>query len=397
MHRPNERPGPSPRPSARIRGLAAAAAKRAGWTLLALAVRAAQAVAGLAGRARRVDTIVYKVDRLGDWLLAEGGIAAIAADCRARDAGLVIWASRETAALRAWRPVPCPVETIVFEPAGWRARLRRALSLLRLLAIYRTDNLICLRHGNDPIRELVLRTCAARRVFACTWVLAPGAADVVPHELRRHWRILQNAGLAPEKPGALLPRLERSTATDPARIVVAPFSSAAVKEWPAASWAELAAGFSAGLSWELWIGPGQERAAHSLAQAARAAAPHLSVSVRSGSLRELAAAIASARLVLSVDTLAAHLAAAFDVPLVALLGGGQPGDFAPWSRSSRQRWLEHPLPCFHCNWRCHRPQNDCVRLITPSEVLEAATALLATTAVGSPAASARPGASLSTA
>jgi hypothetical protein len=342
------------------------------WGRLDAAVRVAQRLADLARVTRRVDTIIYKVDRLGDWLLAQPTIGRLVAQARQSGGSTVIWASRESAGLRSLQGVDCAVEAIVFEPQGWMARARRTWSVIYLLIIYRTDTLYCLRHGPDPIRDFVLRTAAAGNVFALSWRIVPGPADVVPHEIRRHAGILHAAGTPVREISELLPRLNapREDFYIEDRVVIAPYSSATVKDWPDSSWCELMQGLSARpAQWELWVGSDQVARARRLAAAlARATSAGRHVVVRSGSLSELVQAIASSRLVLTVDTLAAHLAAALDVPMVGLVGGGQPGDFAPWSRSARQRWVSHRLPCYHCGWHCTRAQNDCVRLITSAEV-----------------------------
>lgn len=325
------------------------------------------------GRTRPVDIIVYKVDRLGDWLLAEPSIRRLVAAAEARGGRAVVWASRESIPLRAWRPLSCVVESLAFEPRGWRARLSRTWNVIRLLAIYRADTLYCLRHAPDPIRDFMLDSVAANNRHALTWHLLPGPPGVVPHELQRHHWILAGANLTPADPRDLLPVLAPESCVVASQGVIAPFSSAPIKDVPDRFWAEVVSLCSAQpRTWEVWVGPDQRARAETLAARLLASSPAgTRVTVRTGSLAELAAAIAAASVVLSVDTLAAHLAAALDAPLVALLGGGQYGDFAPWSRSERQRWLSHPLPCFHCGWNCSRAQNDCLQAIAPGDVVAA--------------------------
>jgi ADP-heptose:LPS heptosyltransferase/GT2 family glycosyltransferase len=68
------------------------------------------------------------------------------------------------------------------------------------------------------------------------------------------------------------------------------------------------------------------------------------------SLPTLAALIADARLYLGNDTGAMHLAAALDVPTVAIFGGGTWPRFVPAAR--RGAALVRPLPCFGCGWDC---------------------------------------------
>ncbi len=68
------------------------------------------------------------------------------------------------------------------------------------------------------------------------------------------------------------------------------------------------------------------------------------------SLPTLAALLADARLYLGNDTGAMHLAAALDVPVVAVFGGGTWPRFVPTAR--RGLAIVQPLPCFGCGWDC---------------------------------------------
>ena len=92
---------------------------------------------------------------------------------------------------------------------------------------------------------------------------------------------------------------------------------------------------------------------------------------------QFAALLADAAWVLSAETAAAHLATALDRPAVVLLGGGHFGQCGPWTRSARQRWLTHPLPCFDCAWACPHPEPWCLTRLTPEEVGAALAAVVA--------------------
>lgn len=352
--------------------------KTMAWGGISLLVHVFQAVARLAGRVRRVDVLIYKVDRLGDWLLAEPSVLHLVREARARQLSVVIWASRESSGLRTWRPPECAVETLAFEPRGWLARLKRMAATIRLLSVYQADMLVCLRHAPDPIRDFVFRTVRAPRKHALTWRRGSARSAAVPYEILRHHWVLESAGFGVHHPASLLPHLAAPADKTKPHVVLAPFSSARVKDWSDAAWATVLSTLTpTGLEVEIWVGPDQVGRARSLADLARqnaGGAPP--VSVRTGSLADLATAVGTAPLVLTVDTLAAHLAAATDVPMVALLGGGHYGDFAPWTRSTRQRWLTHPLPCFQCDWQCTRARNDCVQLIPPEAVIAEMKSLL---------------------
>ena len=74
-------------------------------------------------------------------------------------------------------------------------------------------------------------------------------------------------------------------------------------------------------------------------------------------LPELAGVIAEARLTVTNETSAMHLAAALRVPAVAILGGGHFGRFLPYpakceSVNQNLRIAYHSMPCYQCNWCC---------------------------------------------
>jgi heptosyltransferase-2 len=83
----------------------------------------------------------------------------------------------------------------------------------------------------------------------------------------------------------------------------------------------------------------------------------------------------------STDSGPRHIAAAFGVPTVALVGPIDP----LCGRSDPRRCVEIrlDLPCSPCGRRvCPLGHNDCMRRITPEQVGEAALALLARTGDG---------------
>ncbi|MSU22441.1 MAG: glycosyltransferase [Opitutus sp.] len=88
-----------------------------------------------------------------------------------------------------------------------------------------------------------------------------------------------------------------------------------------------------------------------------------------GSLPALASLIAGAKLYLGNDTGAMHLAAALDVPLVAVFGGGTWPRFTPAAR--RAVALVQPLPCFGCGWDCAFGDAPCIGGLTVADVTAA--------------------------
>jgi ADP-heptose:LPS heptosyltransferase len=98
------------------------------------------------------------------------------------------------------------------------------------------------------------------------------------------------------------------------------------------------------------------------------------VSARSDlSLVEFVRSLAAAPLVITTESAAAHLATALDRPVVAIVGGGHFGQFAPWRRSRRQIWMTNSMDCFGCNWRCIHREPYCVTSVS----LDAVTAAVA--------------------
>jgi ADP-heptose:LPS heptosyltransferase len=75
------------------------------------------------------------------------------------------------------------------------------------------------------------------------------------------------------------------------------------------------------------------------------------------SLSELASIIANARLVLTNDTSAVHIAAALDVPSICILAGAHFGRFLPYKTGHDKAVMApqvviHRMECFNCNWNC---------------------------------------------
>lgn len=75
----------------------------------------------------------------------------------------------------------------------------------------------------------------------------------------------------------------------------------------------------------------------------------------STTLQELAVILANARLVLTNDTSAAHIAVAVEAPTVCIVGGGHFGRFLPYAipgTSGGPCVVNHHMDCYQCSWRC---------------------------------------------
>lgn len=149
-----------------------------------------------------------------------------------------------------------------------------------------------------------------------------------------------------------------------------PFTTWPQKHWVEDRWALLAEGMWArsGMVPVVLGGPSDVTRA-----AAVTAGPGRAVSLAGKtSLKAAAAVLAGARVVVAVDTLLMHAAAAVGTPAVVLCGASWWPGFADYENSVQ---LREPLPCSPC---LHRPtcggRFDCMRALTVERVLEAALA-----------------------
>ncbi len=90
---------------------------------------------------------------------------------------------------------------------------------------------------------------------------------------------------------------------------------------------------------------------------------------RDGELPLLAALIAESALYFGNDTGAMHLAAALEVPVVAMFGGGTWPRFIPAARQGVA--VVQPLPCFGCGWDCAFGNAPCLGGITVADATDA--------------------------
>jgi heptosyltransferase-3 len=96
-------------------------------------------------------------------------------------------------------------------------------------------------------------------------------------------------------------------------------------------------------------------------------------------LRELAAAIDSARLMLGVDSVPMHMAAALGTPVVALFGPSGQTEWGPWQVP--HRIVDAGWPCIPCGFKgCGQSgYSDCLANLPEAKVLAALDDLLAET------------------
>ena len=162
-------------------------------------------------------------------------------------------------------------------------------------------------------------------------------------------------------------------------IVVHPGSGWLLKNWPVPQWRQVAEELARRFGTRPVVaGTAAERP---LAREVADGTPAIDLAGRL-SLGALAAVHRRARLVVTTDNGALHLAATMGAPVVALFGPGDPFRFAPLARPGSVRVVRAGLPCSPCGTLEHPPcgavrEPDCVTGIGVEGVLRAAAELVA--------------------
>lgn len=135
-----------------------------------------------------------------------------------------------------------------------------------------------------------------------------------------------------------------------------PGASWAGKQWPLANFVQVAELLHGETGWRGVVCGGPADCGLAVALCSQSSAPLLNWAGRTN-LSQLAAVLSGAKLLLTNDTSAIHLAAAAGVPAACVLGGGHFGRFMPYEVEQRDerplpRAVVHKMDCFGCNWRC---------------------------------------------
>lgn len=163
-------------------------------------------------------------------------------------------------------------------------------------------------------------------------------------------------------------------------IVLHPGSGWPLKNWPASRWRGVAVELARRYRTRpLVAGTAAEQ---TLAREVAHGTPAINLAGRL-SLGGLMAVHRRARLVVTTDSGALHVAAAMRVPAVGVFGPGDPFCFAPLAPPARVRIVRAGLPCSPCGTLEHPPcgavvEPACVRAIDVDAVLRAAAELLRT-------------------
>ncbi len=186
-------------------------------------------------------------------------------------------------------------------------------------------------HGRGPASQRILLAAHPSRLIAFANSDVPQTAGFPrwregEHEVARWCRLLSENGI-PTASGDLdlpVPMIDPPAIASGAAIVH-PGAAYPARRWPAERWAEVAAA----LAPNVVITGGASEAALAMRVASRAGIPAERVLAGKTDLAQLAAVVASARVVISGDTGIAHLATAMRTPSVVLFGPTSPARWGP--------------------------------------------------------------------
>jgi lipopolysaccharide heptosyltransferase II len=217
------------------------------------------------------------------------------------------------------------------------------------------------------------------------WVRDPEPDRCARHEVRRQLDLVASVGFQTSNehlslaiPGAALSYVHAALAEaglDENRpwVVIHPGASAPSRRYPAEGFAEVTRGLSLDYGWQVvFTGTGSEC---ELVNQIRALSGTRTQSLVSRlQLGELAALLSLAPLLIANNTGPVHVAAAVGTPIVDLYALTNP-QHTPWNVAARV--LSHDVPCKYCySSVCPEGHHNCLRLVTPNAVVEAARELM---------------------
>lgn len=339
----------------------------------------------------RFEMGVLKVDKLGDAVLSLGAIRRLLQD---NDESRLLLVVSDLAAplFRAEFPAATilgvPPFCYTFAPDYLRFLRWRAHELMRV----QVDRLVCLRHQPSDYLTTIARLLRAKETITAPmdvrWeksdLVLPGAKlvrypgrtgyslpDGVCSEIEAHRRVVEAVVGKPLPVADVLPEIICASPVDGDALILCPEAGISVRNYPLGKWVEVMGLLEKEwqLPLEICLPPTVEKAPlEAMLDAA-------GIQVRQwhypGDVVELCRVLAGAKLIFANETGPAHLATAMNKRGVFVLGGGDYGMCAPWSRSSRQRWISHPVGCYYCHWNCIHSEPICITQIHPGQIATA--------------------------
>jgi lipopolysaccharide heptosyltransferase II len=346
-------------------------------------------------RARRI--LCVRLDALGDVIMTGPALRAVKESAPHRQVSLLTSAS----GAEAGRLMPFLEEVLLYEAPWMKAGDARDSAALdrRLIAQLRAARfdaaIIFTVYSQNPLPAALLCYLAdiPLRLGHCRenpyklltdWIREPEPDTCIRHEVRRQLDLVQWIGahaederltlaIPPASHEAIDSLLASTVRSGTDRfVVIHAGASAASRRYPPEQFAvvarRVAEDFGCGI---LFTGTSSER---DLVETIRAAAGVPSYSlVGQLDLASLAALLARAQLLISNNTGTVHVAAAVGTPVVDLYALTNP-QHTPWLVPHRV--LSHDVPCKFCYRSiCPEGHHDCLRLITPDQIMSAAAEL----------------------
>ncbi len=348
--------------------------------------------------------LLLRLERVGDLLMTLDALVAVRSCARSAQIDLVVGSWNE--GLAKLIPASTRVETLNANwlareaPAGsWRQLVSRAWSWRE-----RHYDLAINFEGDIRSNVLIGLSGARRRVGFDMAGGGPMLTDRVPFDARLHThanalRLVERAFDLPRDGAPLTsPPAARLTVPADARaraeallashgsgrplVAIHAGGGREIKQWDLGRFAEVAVRLAASHGVDLVLtGTAQDRAAVETVR--QALGPRIDVIdlVGRADLVTLAAVLERVDLLVTGDTGPMHLAAALDIPMVAVFGPSDPSRWGPVSSAARV--VRVSLPCSPCNRirrppaRCRGHVPDCLASVDTDAVYEAAVALLA--------------------
>jgi ADP-heptose:LPS heptosyltransferase len=328
------------------------------------------------------------LDRLGDVLMVTSALPALRQ--KYPTARLTVVVPSASTELVASRP---EIDSVACLDPPWlapgmglvkRPRLYRLAKQVRRLR-QRSFDLSISFHA-DPRGHLIQRVVGARRRIGPSykgggWLLTD-AVDTSPHVhiLERVNAVLHAAGWSGTVVPPDLPVPEatqdrareflaaRGLTTGRGPVALAPGARDPAKRWTPESWARLAEGIISqhnGLPPVLVGGPDDR----DMCERIKAASAGFLVDATGWGILETAALLKLCRVVVTVDSLARHLAAAVGTPVIVLQYAGEREQV--WAAyGAHHHVIRKSVSCSPCGQIvCPLPTHDCMGRITPEEVL----------------------------
>ncbi len=339
------------------------------------------------GNVQRI--LIYKLDHLGDVLLATPALRAIRNRFPGAEIRIVIgeW-SRSVLENNPNIDGVVIYNSKEFARAPYKAH--RLSDLKRTLGSWKPDLVIGLRDDWQTLWHAAFsgaRLINRGLVHLREWIDRKQQHRPSSHELERLWAIIAPLGITPEPVERLeyvISEAERKMAAEVtlAHGIESPFAivqagtSIQLKEWSLERFAEAARHIAAQHGMQIVLIGSPEEVERSAMLAALI--PDLDPVDITGklSLRGTAALMERAELYLGSDGGAMHVASAVGLPTVGLFGPGSYHIFRPVGRHAAA--ISHLFPCSPCRMTsCVRPNDTCMQAITIEEVIRETDVLMA--------------------